>query len=92
MKISTLFTGILIALACIFSCSKNTPEVHTLSTAFAGAYPAPPLRTYPSSSQEIYGWIKAMDNTKIRAHAWDIMVKSSGTTKNRIRILARKGM
>ncbi|MGB4847268.1 MAG: hypothetical protein WBP41_05080, partial [Saprospiraceae bacterium] len=67
MKISILFTVISFAIACLISCSKNTniDNVVISSASFAGAYPAPPLRTCPSSSQKIYGWINTMDNTQM---------------------------
>lgn len=32
----------------------------------------PPVRTYPSSMEEVNGWINSLDNVKIRAHAWDM--------------------
>lgn len=74
MKSSFPFTALLFAIACLLSCSKNTSTENVIlsTTAFARAYPAPPLRTYPSSSQKIYGWINTMDNASMRAHAWDI--------------------
>ncbi|MFZ1679152.1 MAG: hypothetical protein WAT91_17855, partial [Saprospiraceae bacterium] len=82
MKILFLSTVISFAIACLISCSKSTniDNVVISSTTFAGAYPAPPLRTYPSSSQKIYGWINTMDNTNMRAHAWDIWESINTTT------------
>ncbi|NNF36578.1 MAG: hypothetical protein HKN68_20925, partial [Saprospiraceae bacterium] len=32
----------------------------------------PPVRSYPSSMEEINEWIYTLDNEKIRAHAWDM--------------------
>ena len=67
------------ALICLFAffltgCTKkpdSTPSTLTLSAVY-GAYPAPPVRTFPSSSSTIQEWINAMDENSIRAHGWDI--------------------
>lgn len=37
-----------------------------------GVYDPPSIRTYPSTSPVIYGWIADYDFESIRAHSWDI--------------------
>ena len=37
-----------------------------------GAYPAPPVGSFPADKATVNGWVNAQDMPAIRAHAWDI--------------------
>ena len=66
--VAILCLGIII----FYACNDKRSNDKKLSIGLAGAYHPPAVRTFPSSSKIIYEWINAMDETKIRAHGWDI--------------------
>lgn len=56
----------------------NPPELIEVNELYYAD--PPPVRSYPSSMQEVNGWIYSLDNTKIRAHAWDMWESITTTT------------
>lgn len=82
MKPTKLFALLCIPLFLIYSCTKKTDTTAPMlaTAAIHGAYPAPAVRTFPSSSATIQGWIDAMDETSIRAHGWDIWESITSNT------------
>jgi hypothetical protein len=72
MKAFVFLAFISLIFVYILSCNNGQEKKNTLPVIFAGAYQAPPVRSFPSPSKIIYQWINTMDETKIRAHGWDI--------------------
>jgi hypothetical protein len=72
MKFIKLIAASLLLYMFFFSCNESKTNETKLEIGLAGAYNPPHVRTFPSKSETIYEWITAMDDKKIRAHAWDI--------------------
>jgi hypothetical protein len=59
----------------LFKCNTKINVSSALpdeSKKWAGGYAPPPIRTYPSKKETINEWISTLNDSKIRAHAWDI--------------------
>jgi hypothetical protein len=59
----------------LFKCNTKINESSALPDAskkWAGGYAPPAVRTFPSKKETINAWISTLNDSKIRAHAWDI--------------------
>jgi len=78
MKIKNVVLFIVFFFSSVFALIKCKQEVKknesllNESNKFANAYNPPPVRSFPSKKETINEWVNTLNDSKIRAHAWDV--------------------
>lgn len=73
------FPNLIVAIVALSACTSQSnnseklveaPEIVEVNELYYAD--PPPVRSYPSSMETVNEWVNALDNEKIRAHAWDM--------------------